>query len=1630
MDLDLVADYLATSPPIIADLRELRTNLQMTKTRVEAACDGAPETSALSRALDLFANFEFNDNGAQAIHDALSQLGAGGVIEVQSSDVAEALGEHGDAPSTVEYEELEFTGIPQTSGFVDDPICAANGNFIHPDTDTDTPGFAELIDVRRYYNSLDGHRSGHFGHGWTSMLDMELDYTDRSGIVRVRLEDGAIIPFQPIASTSAGDGAADEETRRWSRYAPRGLHLEQSGADVVLRQGHDQEWRFNSTGQLVSGGRGIARFDITRTDDEVVVAEANSGRSLRYELTPNGLVQQASTSDGRVVTYDYEDGHCVAVRRAIGDLTYVIGDDGLIAQIDDADGVLICHNTYDESGRVLSQRSPHGRETVYEYLKHGGTRIGDTGAGTTNLFIHDRRGRLTAMYDGLGAAMRQSWDHLDRITEHTDRAGDTTRFDYHRDDARDLLVRRIDADGLFEERAYDELDRLIARTDRAGSVEHFVYDGDRRVPSSIVGPEGGVVQISYDGRDLPAELTDADGVVTTFEWNADGKASRIIDASGAADVLSYDPAGRLIRLVNRDGGIVDIERESSGRVTRSENALAIATYVNSAAGRILACTDGDCDFTATYAEHGDLATAADATGATMRFAFDESAHLTQVIAADGATFSQEFDAAGNRVALVDSAGNRTEQSFDRAGRMVSQTDVDGRHTTREVDALGRTASITHPDGAVESFRYHPNGEIAEHVDPAGGVYTFEIDRLGRLTAETDPDGGRARFKYSPAGRLISHTTPAGRTSAWKYDHVGRMVSSVLADGDELVLEYVDGPVSIEDSAVTFETTPDGAVDRWSLASNDPFIDATADNSQTTTAAGTPLPLTPDSSVERDERGVTSAFIDPAGVRTEVVSDLRGRIIEAATAGHRTALGFDAAGQIATITNVLGLTTTNSSTPTGRLQSTEKPDGGGLDLAYNAAGRLETISPKAVGDETTLRYDARGNLSSATTAGVTQNVEHDHAGRLVSGQTLEGKWVDYRRDGDGIVTDRVERDGQTTSYRRTPTGLLIGFDDSAAGAVDLPAMAMVQTEAGRISVDGHGRTFRYDLAGRLAESATPAGDRYWFTYNDLGFLATDESPEYGRRVFHYNPAGQLLRTESSDETVEFAYDLAGRRASERSSTGATTTYHWDDLDHLVGITRSAADGSMSTRRVDYSPLQRVERVDQTTIGWDDAITKKPVRVGNQRYLRWGMWVRPAAPEGEWTDGTTDDPWGHHAAGDDIALGYRGELTIDGLVFMGARVYDPATRSFLSTDPLPQVSTKAAFLSAYTYVWNDPVNLVDPSGRSAVSLESFEDWRQRQENTKWGNAWDAITDDPWGSLATLGLVIIGGTLIFTGVGTAVGAGILVGVAVSASYGIATDNLNPTSVAISGAASGMLFGLGSSAVLTNTVGRGGVALLQGGVGAATSAADQTLAHGVPFGDINPASVAVSAVLSALPSPQPGQSLGRHVAVEAGKGGGESVAGQLAVGTSLDDLDLGQVAFGLGSGGFSGAVRFNAIRPEAPAVQAPTPGPIHGPQLPGPMHGPLAPTGPSTAGATIGNTHINPSTGVTITKITLADGSPGVVVPTPSGPQVVIQGSPIQTPSGHTVSVHGPRVTIQDPTTGRFVPHGDAVPAAAPGS
>ena len=1276
-----------------------------------------------------------------------------------------------------------------------------------------------MLDVTRIYNSLAADTVGAYGPGWSSIHELALSPMG-DGVVWATLSDGAVVAFV------AGAGENDYRV-----VGPRPLRLTAApDGGWTLHEGHVKPWAFDADGVFTGGTAGAATLSVERDDAGriVRVAEGRSGRSVTYGWNGDRVVA-ASTSDGRTATYTYDDAGVLVARRPPGRCDQLRGGGPPVIDVTDADGVRLAHNVYDRDGRVVEQTNEMGRTTRYEYSELGTTLVSDTVDGPRNAFTHDARGNLTALVDGLGAAMRLTYDEADRVTRVVDRTGAVTT---HTFDDRGNLTSRTDADGLGQAWKWDERDRLVAETHRNGAVTTYAYDGDHRRPSLIVGPDGATISITVDPQtDLPLEIVDADGVRPPSPTTPTVSSSPAIDALGRRTSIRYDAAGLPIETVDASGGVTRLFNDGAGRVVESIIGDDVVRFAYTPAGRPLSGVDAVGQaWSATFGDHGRLDTFADGDGSAVAFEWDLFGNIDTVVAPDGGRFGHVYDQANQLVAAFDPDGNTSRRELDAEGRVIAVTDPAGRKWRRDLDVLGRTVVSIAPDGARTRYEYNPLGLVGRVVHPDGHAVAAEHDVAGRVTTIVDELGARYEYGYTPGGRLAERRWPSGRVERWTYDAAGHLASH---DEDGVRTEYrTDGlgrlvAVDSGDGSVRIGRTPNGDL----VEIDDPVasqqFEVDAAGRLTAAVDGTGVRSTYD----WDARGHLTAATDPSGLASSIGYDARGRQSEMVTpGGDRFDFGFDAVGWIASFTDPTG-TTTNRRDPSGRIVGIDRPGLPGVDVELDAVGRVAGIRSAGRLDRT-YTYDQRGRLADAVR--VAQDLRTtfawDPVGRLDRVDGPSGSLV-AERDVDGRLTGWTQ-DSVQVGIRRDDAGRPVGFDDEVLGPVTGPPRRPVERDrAGRIVSDGEGGTYRYDHAGRLAEALAPSGVRRAFRYGTRGLLSSELGPD-GERSYRRGILGRVEAIVHPDWTeTRFGYDARGRRIRAREPDGTVVRYRWDDTDRLIGLERVDPEGRVERHRFSIDALGRPAAVDDRPVLWDDLRTGRPLKVGATRDLHLDGRHRPTRPGADWIPPDAD-PWGT-GGGDEPGVGFGSELSAFGLVWMGARVYDPRTREFLSPDPLLATPGRPGASSVYTYGFLDPVNFLDPSGLRPVSQEEWAATRTAQEQGRLGQAWEAIQHDPWGTLAMVGVAAVGVGLCFVPGGQAIGVGILIGVGTSAAAGIATGTFNPRGVAISGA-----FGAipGGSTLRS--------AML---VGAASGVGADATTQLVTSGRIDPSSLGPSALLGA---------------------------------------------------------------------------------------------------------------------------------------------------------------------------------------
>jgi RHS repeat-associated protein len=1419
-------------------------------------------------------------------------------------------------------------GNPPTTGYADDPVNTSTGNFLENETDLAFAGATRHLVLGRTYNSFDTG-AGAFGPGWSSMCEARLELTDDAA--RMVHPDGRFVVFPRLGGWDRATGASQWLTRT------------ETGLRVSDNQG--ATWDHSPGGDLLSfaSGPGTA-VALHRKDGRLVRLEHERGRSIDLVWDDDRVIA-ARASDGREVTYAYDDaGRLVGATGQLGTRSYRWNDAGLVTAVVDADGVVEVDNAYDTSRRVSAQRSPFGRTTRYAYLAGRATVVSDADGTRSNTWLHDARGRLVGVVDADEHRQSMSYDAHGNAVMVTERDGSTTVHEY---DERGRRTRTVTPSGADLSFGYDEHDRLTTVVAEAGAITEYAYpenDPETRHPAVIVDPEGGHTLLTWrDG--LLTRVVDPVGVEVTFTHDEHGDLAATTDAAGNTARLERDHAGRVVAAITPSGARTTYTYDQTTGLLTSRRDADGATwrYEHTTAGRLAATIDptgartevehgqhGEESrhidplgraVTRHHDELGNLASVELPDGSTWRFTHDALSRLTATTTPDGATWTQEHDETGAVVATTDPTGVRrtlaadrqlgtarahdglasTATRFDRLGRLVAAEQADGAEslvtydrcgrpvehvdatgalTTVRRDAAGRVVRITRPSGATTGYEYDPCGRLAAVIDPTGARTTNTYDVDGRLVAQTLPTGETAWTEYDVCGRVTARHQPGSGTARYAYDAAGRLKQSsdtwygrrrFRYDAAGQLVEVVNGNGGVTrythdtHGRVTTITDPLGGVTRR----------------------------------EYDAMNHVVAETDPLGRTTRAGYDAAGRQIWQEDAeGPRTEWAYDSAGRLASVT-VDGRTVTAIErnlrarrvliqdhvgdrpvlhelewNPHGQLVRRSRngravaweydvdglrtamttPDGSRTSYAWDAAGRLRAVEHPLLG-RASFERDASGRLVSATADGLLQTWEHRDGwvvAHTVSGASGFARTL-IERDDEGRVVG-VDRDGVSTSY---------GYDE---------ARQLMEARTG-----GSVTRWSYDAAGRLVSESTDG--------------ATTEHA--------YDAAGQLVATtEPGGRRRTFAYDLLGRRTCCTDDRGRARELEWGRTGWLSAVTDRDGDSARRTA-LQVDALGELARVDDAEVFWDTAApyATTAVQAGDQSIVAAGpvtgigdTWITP----GWRTARAGSDPW-QVSPGSEVArgltVGGAGELSVDGLEWLGARVYDPASRGFLSVDPLDPVPGAGWAGNPYSYAGNDPLHALDPLGLSPVTDAELRAYAGAHQGALHA-AGDWMKDN-WEYVAGGAMVVAGGVLMATGVGGPAGMMLVAAGADTIIQKATTGEVNWGEVALSGAVGAVG---GGAAMWATRASRGGVAALRTTM--AVNAGVNTLGAEAGYVIKNRENLTLQGALAA----GAGGALSGAIGGAAGPAGG-TIARQLGQ-KSTGLLAQGATFAGNFTGGFGGSV------------------------------------------------------------------------------------------------------------------------------
>lgn len=712
-----------------------------------------------------------------------------------------------------------------------------------------------------------------------------------------------------------------------------------------------------------------------------------------------------------------------------------------------------------------------------------------------------------------------------------------------------------------------------------------------------------------DTADGTAVVDQPDGSTADFTTDSGGN---FVPAQGVESSLqSISGGGYRYTLPNQE--IYDFD--SSGNLTDETNRAGLTTSLGyNSQGQLVSVTAASGrQFTFTYNDQGLVATATDPYGVTVSYGYDGADELTAVSYSAGPVQTRwqfGYDGTHELTSMTDGRGNTTQINY-ASSMVTSQTDPLNQTSTWSYSP-GETV-LTSPAGNVTDYLFN---DLNEPVSETQGVGTPEqttesyvYNSAGEPTAVMDGNGNTTTYTYDAAGNQTSETDPDGRTTSWSYDSDRDVLSEQLPSG--LTTAYTYNSQGLPTQVVV--TGPGGLSETTGYSYN-----GQAELTSQTDARGKTT------SFGYDQYGDLASVTDPEGNQATYSYDADGReTASVSPAGnvsggdpfaHTTGYGYDAWGDLTSVTDPDGNTTSYSYDGDQNLLSVTDPDNATRSYAYDADNQL-TSTTLPDGTAESEGYDADGNLNAQTNGnGQTTTYAYTPLDQLQSETDPLNRTTSYTYDADGNLQTLNDAEGRTTTYAYDdadqPTG--ISYSDGST-----PDVSYLYTPDGLVSsmTDGTGTTsYHYDGLDRLSSKTNGAGQTVSYGYNQdnqpdsIGYPngnTVSETYDDDDRMqsvtdwngnsttFGYDPDSNLQNITYPSDTNDidsFTYNnadqLTGIQMDQGSSTLASIGYSLDPAGLVTGEAQTGLPGDASTSYA-YTANEQLQSAGSLDYGYDQA-----------------------------------------------------------------------------------------------------------------------------------------------------------------------------------------------------------------------------------------------------------------------------------------------------------------------------------------------------------------------------------------------------------------------------------------------------------
>ncbi len=459
-------------------------------------------------------------------------------------------------------------------------------------------------------------------------------------------------------------------------------------------------------------------------------------------------------------------------------------------------------------------------------------------------------------------------------------------------------------------------------------------------------------------------------------------------------------------------------------------------------------------------------------------------------------------------------------------------------------------------------------------------------------------------------------------------------------------------------------------------------------------------------------------------------------------GNVTHYAWDSASQTATVTDARTKVWTYEFSGTDLLAQTD-PYGNRVQYFYDAQTGDLTAYRDALGHIETFQYDSRHNMISRTASPPLSYQEtwtYNAFNEPLTYKDGRGHETDYGYDSAGNLTSVTKPGNGVTSYTRDPaTGLVTAITDPRNKITQLGYDPTTHQLTSITTPLGEKTTFAYDATGRLASSVDPRGNQ------------TGANPVNYTTTYSYDNADHLTKLTSPDPDGsgpqqplirQWAYDPAGNLQSTTDPRGYSTLYGYDNANRLTSVSAPDPGSGRPVTQYGYDAVGNLtSRIDAnnhtTTYGYDDANRLKSVTTPLQKTWSYGY-----DANGDRT--TQTDPkggittYGYDQLGRLSSINYSDSTPAVSFTYDGdnnlTEMQDGSGSETYSYDPLNELTGVTRGSNSFSYVYDPAGDLTQITYPDSTVITRTYDDDERLASVVSGGQTTSYGYDPAGDLTT--------------------------------------------------------------------------------------------------------------------------------------------------------------------------------------------------------------------------------------------------------------------------------------------------------